>query len=65
MGLYVTTPFQTFTDTGFPKELLDELEERTGRKIIGNIAASGTEILKDLGEEHMKDWRFNCLHICR
>lgn len=54
MGLYVTTPFQTFTDTGFPKELLDELEERTGRKIIGNIAASGTEILKDLGEEHMR-----------
>ena len=54
MGLYVTKPFQTFTDTGFPKELLDELEEQTGRKIIGNIAASGTEILKDLGEEHMR-----------
>jgi phosphopentomutase len=54
MGLEVKEPFRTFTDTGFPKELIDELEEKTGRKIIGNIAASGTEILKDLGEEHMK-----------
>lgn len=54
MGLYITKPFQTFTDTGFPKELIKELEEKTGRKVIGNIAASGTEILKDLGEEHMK-----------
>ena len=33
---------------------VDELEKRTGRKVIGNIAASGTEIIKDLGEEHMK-----------
>ena len=54
MGLYIDTPFQTFTDTGFPKELIDELEQRTGYKTIGNIAASGTEIIKDLGEEHMK-----------
>lgn len=54
MGLYVTTPFQTFTDTGFPKELLDELKSRTGRKIIGNVAASGTEIIKELGEAHVK-----------
>lgn len=54
MGLKVTTPFQTFTDTGFPKELLDEITKQTGRGIIGNIAASGTEIIKDLGEEHIK-----------
>lgn len=54
MGLKVDTPFQTFTDTGFPEELINELEARTGYKTIGNIAASGTEILKDLGEEHMK-----------
>src|SRR5690554_124739 len=54
MGLYIDTPFQTFTDTGFPRELLDELEQRTGYKTIGNIAASGTEIIKDLGEEHME-----------
>ncbi len=54
MGLYITKPFQTFTDTGFPKKLLDELEKRTCRKIVGNISASGTEIIKDLGEHHMK-----------
>lgn len=54
MGLYITEPFLTFTDTGFPKELIDILEEKTGRKVIGNISASGTEIIKDLGEEHMK-----------
>src|SRR5690625_6943826 len=54
MGLYIDTPFQTFTETGFPDELIKELEEKTGYKTIGNIAASGTEIIKDLGEEHMK-----------
>jgi phosphopentomutase len=54
MGLYITKPFQTFTDTGFPKELLDELSQRTGRQIVGNMSASGTEIIKDLGEHHMK-----------
>ncbi len=54
MGLYITKPFQTFTDTGFPKELIDELEKKTGRKVVGNISASGTEIIKDLGEHHMK-----------
>jgi phosphopentomutase len=54
MGMYITKPFKTFTDTGFPKELLDELSKKTGRKIVGNMSASGTEILKDLGEHHMK-----------
>ncbi|MBN2300826.1 MAG: phosphopentomutase [Acholeplasmataceae bacterium] len=54
MGLFITKPFQTFTDTGFPKELLDELTLRTGRNIVGNVSASGTEIIKDLGEHHMK-----------
>lgn len=54
MGLHVTKPFVTFTDTGFPDELIKELEEKTNRKVIGNIAASGTEIIKELGEEHMK-----------
>lgn len=54
MGLKVSQPFQTFTETGFPKELIAELEKRTGRKIIGNYAASGTEILDDLGEEQIK-----------
>ncbi len=53
MGLYITKPFQTFTENGFPKELLDELSERTGRVIIGNKSASGTEILEELAEEEI------------
>ncbi|MCL1949537.1 MAG: phosphopentomutase [Turicibacter sp.] len=52
MGLKITEPFQTFTETGFPKELLDELKAKTGRGIVGNKSASGTEILDDLGEHH-------------
>ena len=55
MGIKTTTPFKTFTDTGFPKELIDELEKQTGHKIIGNYAASGTKILDDLGEEQIRD----------
>lgn len=54
MGLRVDTPFQTFTETGFPKELIDELERRTGKKVIGNKSASGTEILDELGEEEIE-----------
>lgn len=54
VGIHTTQPFKTFTDTGFPKDLIDLLEEKTGHKIIGNKAASGTEILKELGEEHIK-----------
>ncbi|MGL4740588.1 MAG: phosphopentomutase [Sarcina sp.] len=54
MGLNISTPFQTFTDTGFPKELLDELIKRTGHQIVGNKSASGTEILVELGEHQMK-----------
>lgn len=54
MGIETKKPFLTFTETGFPKELIDELEEKTGHKVIGNYAASGTEILKVLGEEHIK-----------
>jgi phosphopentomutase len=53
MGLNIQTPFRVFPD-GFPAELISELETRTGRKIIGNKPASGTEILDELGEEHMK-----------
>ncbi len=55
MGIYTTKPFITFTDTGFPKALMDELAEKTGHKLIGNKAASGTEILKELGEQQMKE----------
>lgn len=53
MGLYITKPFQTFTETGFPQELLDELSKRTGRTIIGNKSASGTKILDELAEEEI------------
>ena len=53
MGLYIDEPFITFTDNGFPKELVDELEKQTGHKFIGNYASSGTEILEKLGQEHM------------
>lgn len=55
MGLHVTTPFKTFTDTGFPKELIDELEQLTGRNIIGNKSASGTEILEELAEREIQN----------
>lgn len=54
MGLYIDKPFITFTETGFPQALLDELSRRTGYPIIGNKSASGTEILDELGEEHMR-----------
>ena len=53
MGLHITKPFKTFTDTGFPPELIAELEKRTGHKIIGNKAASGTAILDELAEEEI------------
>ncbi|MEN2766122.1 phosphopentomutase [Ornithinibacillus xuwenensis] len=53
MGLHIEQPFQTFPD-GFPDELIQELESRTGRKVIGNKPASGTAILDELGQEHME-----------
>ncbi len=53
MGLYITKPFQTFTETGFPDDLIRELEKRTGHKIIGNKSASGTEILEELAEQEI------------
>lgn len=57
MGLHITKPFQTFTEHGFPKELLEELSKRCGRAIIGNKSASGTEILEELGEEEIATGR--------
>ena len=53
MGLNIQKPFQTFTDTGFPKELIDELEAKCGRKVVGNKSASGTEILDEYGEHEI------------
>lgn len=54
MGLQTKEAFQTFTDTGFPEDLIRVLEEKTGHHIVGNISASGTEIIKEYGEHHMK-----------
>ena len=54
MGLKVTEPYPSFTDTGFPNELVKMLEDYSGRKVIGNKSASGTEILVELGEEQLK-----------
>jgi phosphopentomutase len=53
MGLKIDTPFQTYPD-GFPRDLMARFEQETGRKTIGNKAASGTEILDELGEEHVR-----------
>ena len=54
MGVLTTKPAVTFTDTGFPQDLIDELERRTGHKYIGNKSASGTEIIKELGERQLQ-----------
>lgn len=53
MGLNITKPFLTFTENGFPEELIKALEAETGRKVIGNKSASGTEILDELAEEEI------------
>lgn len=53
MGLKTQKPFQTFTDTGFPPELIAELEKRCGKRVIGNKSASGTAIIEELGEEEI------------
>lgn len=53
MGVHTVQPFITFTDTGFPKELIDELEARTGRHVVGNKSASGTVIIDELADEEI------------
>jgi len=50
-GVVLKRPFDIFPN-GFPKDLIEEFERRTGRKVIGNKPASGTEIIKELGPEH-------------
>lgn len=54
MGIKTTKPFKTFTENGFPPELIQELEKRCGKKVIGNKSASGTEIIEELGEEEIE-----------
>ena len=53
MGLHITEPFRTFSESGFPPELIAQLEKRTGRRVIGNKSASGTEILDELAQEEI------------
>ncbi len=53
MGLRTEKPFRTFTETGFPPELIKELEEHCGKRVIGNKSASGTAIIEELGEEEI------------
>lgn len=53
MGLYIKQAFRTFPN-GFPSELIEQLSKRTGRPIIGNKVASGTAIIDELGEEHIR-----------
>ncbi|MEI2665115.1 phosphopentomutase [Rossellomorea sp. LJF3] len=53
MGLNIDKPFKTYPD-GFPEKLIQRLEAETGRTIIGNKPASGTEIIEELGKEHME-----------
>ena len=54
MGLNVTKPFPVFTENGFPDELIKKLSKETNHQFIGNVAASGTEIIKELGETHLQ-----------
>lgn len=54
MGLETKKPFKTFTDTGFPLSLIEELKAKSGHDFMGNVAASGTEIIAQMGEEHMR-----------
>ncbi len=53
MGIHTKKPFITFTETGFPRKLIEELEKRCKRKVIGNKSASGTQILEELAEEEI------------
>lgn len=53
MGLFIDKPFRTFPN-GFPQELIDKIEAFSGRKVIANKPASGTEIIEELGEEQLK-----------
>lgn len=54
MGVVTKKPFKTFLETGFPDELINEIKRISGRDVIGNKAASGTEIIEELGEEQIK-----------
>jgi len=56
MGIHLERPFPVYPH-GFPREVIEEFERQTGRKTLGNVPASGTEIIQQLGEEHMRTGR--------
>ena len=63
-GVLTKEPFPTFTETGFPKEIMDKFEAAIGTKTLGNYAASGTVIIQDLGDEHVKTgYPLSLIHI--
>jgi phosphopentomutase len=55
-GIVLDRPFPTYPD-GFPPEVIEPFERAIGRKVLGNVAASGTEIIEELGEEHLRTRR--------
>lgn len=55
MGIKTEVPFPVFTKNGFPKELITKLEQEFKREIIGNKAASGTDIINELANEEIKN----------
>ena len=61
MGIYTEKPFKTFTEHGFPPELITELEKRCGKKVIGNRSESGTKIIDKMEAKNAKE----CTHRCR
>lgn len=54
MGIKTSVPFKTFTDTGFPEDLIEAIEKLSGRRVVGNKSASGTEIIEELGPHQIK-----------
>ena len=56
MGIRLEHPFPLYPD-GFPPEVIEPFEQRIGRRVLGNVPASGTEIIAELGEEHLRTGR--------
>lgn len=52
-GVILKKPLKTYPN-GFPKDIIEEFESKIGRKVLGNVVASGTQIIQELGDEHVK-----------
>ena len=53
MGIRTVTPFKLFTEKAFPRELLEKIEDATGKRVIGNKVINGEQIINELGERHL------------